>query len=239
MVDYVDVRTASSPTEFSAAQQRNLASPYPVQLQHGWKYDYLDIDVIQAIEGIFESQDPKTAAAIQHLLVSRLSIGDVPIDLVQPRSYLWEPLDQFFADLLSPGERAYYRAPWPRTDFCLIVENPCDIELVLCARIPSNNHPSASEIRLEINRDPIATVALTEGWNRVVVGLDAASVAGGVNRLSIQWPLPICPGDFQLELAINELKQGCQADIHPIFGEIYSLIAKRPKCGCICKCDIF
>lgn len=228
MVDYVDVRTASSPTELSAAQQRNLTSPYPLQLQHGWKYDYLDIDVIQAIEKVSESRDPETAAAIQRLLVSRLSIGSEPIDLIQPRSYLWEPLDQFFADLLRPDERAYYRSPWPRTDFCLIVENPCDLELVLCVRIPSNNRPSASEIRLEINRDPIATVALTEGWNRVTIGLDAASVAAGVNRLSIRWPLPTCLGDIQLELAINQLKQGRQVDIHPVFGEIYSLIAKRP-----------
>ncbi len=227
MVDFVDARTSNSPIEFSAAQQSNLASRYLLQLQHGWNYDYLDIDVIQAIEKVLENRFPKAFDAIRRFLISRRAIGGEPIDLIHPRSYLWDPLEQFFPDLLRHGDRAYYRAPWPRTDFCLIAELPQDIELTLAARVPKGNRAEPNEIKIAVNREPVATVTLSEGWNRITTCIDASSVASGVNRLSIEWPLPRCSGEAQLESAVNQLKQGREADIHPIFGEIYSLVARQ------------
>ena len=48
----------------------------------------------------------------------------------------------------------------------------------------------------------------------------------GINKVSLHWPMPSITGEAALAAAIARLERGLEADVDPIFGGIFALVAQ-------------
>ena len=228
MLDFVAVRTARCPAVLTAAQQRNYASPYRLTFQHGWHYDYLDADVIEAVYAVV---DPSAQAEIRRMLRVHC-LPPEGIDLAYPPFYLREPLEQFYPDVMpfeDLAQRATYRAPWPVSCFCLIDAATHDVELTMTTRLPAlEGVPPRREepVQVTINGETAGHITAGARWSKETLQLDRRVLNEGINHLALHWPLPTTPGEAALEAAIDRLERGLEADLHPVFGEVFALVAR-------------
>jgi hypothetical protein len=220
--DLADARTAPCPAVLTAAQQRNLASPWRLLLQHGWQWDHLDAEVLAAMGTVLGE------AEISRRVVERRALSSGGVDLADPYWH-WEPLERFFPEVMrfeDIAERATLRAPWPETSFCLVADGPqeakLEVDLELTARAPAGN-PGPVEVLL----DGRAAGRLTTGerWTRSRLRLTLPSP--GLHRLTLRWPDLPASEDDPLRPAIERLELGLPADLCPAFGEVWSLVARR------------
>lgn len=232
MLQLVAARAAPCPAVLSAAQQANAASVYPLTLQHGWRWDFLDADLLEAVLEVLAEIEPGLAAEAWRELLARRSIGAQGIDLVEPPFYLAEPLERFYPEVMSfadlPGW-GLLRCPWPRTSFCLVTGGGADLEAEVVLRLPALAGAGERRGRVEVAVNGLQAAALDAGerWSRHRLRLPRAALRRGLNRLSCGWPLPPPVGDAALEAARRRLELGREADLHPVFGEIFSLRVRR------------
>jgi hypothetical protein len=229
LLDLVEARSAPCPAVLTAAQQRNAASPYRLLLQHGWQWDHLDAEVITAIRGILK--DWEMEGEIDRRLLAFRTVPPAGIDLAAPPFFfLWEPLERFYPEVMRLDDLtapAFLRCPWPETSFALLTEGDRDLALELTLRLPPP--PGAAErtgeVRVTVNGQEIGPVPATARWSRSALRISRTALARGLNRLTLFWPdLPPVDGD-PLAAAIERLEAGLSADLHPVFGEVFSLRA--------------
>jgi predicted secreted protein len=217
MLDLLHARCAPGPAVLTAAQQRNLASPYRLLLQHGWRWDHLDADLIEVLLRVLNRPAP-TALLENH------GVRPEGIDLADP-IYLWEPLERFYPevmDLEDLPKRGTLRSPWPETSFCLIVNRPREVRIELIARLADQEQ---GEVEPVVNGTALETLYFNEQWRKSDFTVPAALLHSGLNRLTLRWPLPEIEAE-PFELAIERLELGTAAELHPVFGEVFSLIAR-------------
>jgi hypothetical protein len=93
----------------------------------------------------------------------------------------------------------------------------------------SRREPAAAQrhrtLRLFVNGSPAGTVPLRESWSRPLLRLPRHLLRPGRNRLTLHWPAPATPGGLALAAALARLDEGIAADLHPVFGELYSVVA--------------
>jgi hypothetical protein len=215
MLDLLEARCAPGPAVLTAAQQRNLASPYRLLLQHGWRWDHLDVDLIEVLLRILKRPVPP-------MLVENHGVRAEGIDLANP-FYHWEPLERFYPevmDLEDLPKRGTYRSPWPESSFCLIVGDRRKVELELIARLAD-----AGDVEPVVNGTALQPFYVDSDWTRNVFDAPAPLLHPGLNRLTLRWPSPELKDD-PFEPAIERLELGQDADLHPVFGEVFSLIAR-------------
>lgn len=208
MLDLIEARCAPCPAVLTAAQQRNLASPYRLLLQHGWRWDYLDADLIEAIEAALERRGSPARETITRLLLEHHALGPEGTDLVEP-PWLWEPLARFYPEVMSfedLSERATFRSPWPESSFCLVCGGAEDVEIEPTLRLPGRGR--LRHVRVAVNGEEAGGVDAGERWRRAVLRLPRRLLKPGLNRLTLLWPLDGTSGLF------------------PVFGEIFSLLAR-------------
>lgn len=219
-LDLADARTAPCPAVLTAAQQRNLASPWRLLLQHGWQWDHLDAEVLIAIGAVLGEEE------VSRWIIERRALPPDGVDLADPYWH-WEPLERFFPEVMrfeDIAERATLRAPWPETSFCLVVDGPREVDLELSARAPAGN---AGTVEVLLDGQPAGTLTVGERWTRSRLRLAVPS--SGLHRLTLRWPeLPGSGGGDPLLAVIERLEMGLPADLHPVFGEVWSLVARRP-----------
>ncbi len=217
-LDFLEARIAPCSAVLTAAQQRNLASPYRLLLQHGWQWDHLDAEILSVLVSILGDE------ASQRIL-KRRSIPNEGVDLADPYWH-WEPLERFFPEVMrfeDLAERATLRSPWPETSFCLVVDGPREVDLQLTARVPAGN---TGEVGIFLDGRPAGTFQVGERWTRSRLRLPAGLLSTGLHRLTLRWPVLQASGRGDpLLAAIERLEQGLPADLHPIFGEVWSLTA--------------
>jgi hypothetical protein len=226
MLDLVAARCSPCPAVLTAAQQRNLASPYRLLLQHGWRWDHLDADLILAIRTVLERRGSPVGERIDRLLLGHLAIREEGTELLDP-VYLWEPLERFYPEVMSfedLSRRATHRAPWPETSFCLICDAEREVELEITLRRPAG----AGTVRIAVEENEIGTIETAERWTRTAFRIERRHLRRGLNRLTLRWPLSLPPGEPALQAAAGRLEIGVAADLHPVFGELFSLLA-RPQ----------
>jgi hypothetical protein len=229
MLDLIDARCAPCPAVLTAAQQRNLGSPYRLLLQHGWRWDHLDADLIEALCAVLERRGRPAREPVAALLLRHLAIREEGTDLTQP-PYLWEPLARFYPEAMRFAdlpERATLRCPWPETAFCLICDARYDVELELTARLPSLAGKSRRGwIGVTVNGGTAGGAAAAERWSRARLRVARGGLRRGLNRLTLRWPLPEENGESMVTAAVARLERGIAADLHPVCGEIFSLLAR-------------
>ena len=231
LLDLVEARSAPCPAVLTAAQQRNAASPYRLLLQHGWQWDHLDADVITAIRGILK--DWGMESEIDRRLLAFRAVPAEGIDLAAPPFFfLWEPLERFYPEVMRLDDRtapAYLRCPWPEISFALLTEGDQDLAIDLTLRLPPPPSPETAErtgdVAVTVNGQEIGSVPATARWSRSALRIPVEVLVSGLNRLTLLWPnLPPVDGG-PLAAIIERLETGLAADLHPVFGEVFSLRA--------------
>jgi hypothetical protein len=224
MLDLVAARCAPGPAVLTAAQQRNLASPYRLTLQHGWRWDHLDADLIAAIRAVLERRGSPAGERIDRLLLEHLAVTGEGTELLAP-IHLWEPLERFFPEVMDLEDlprRATLRSPWPETSFCLVCDAAQEVEVEMTLRLPSGG----GAVGIAVNGETVGTVDGGERWTRAAVRIDRRHLYRGLNRLTLHWPLPATRGEAALAAAADRLEIGVAADLHPVFGELFSVVAR-------------
>jgi hypothetical protein len=215
MLDLLEARCAPGPAVLTAAQQRNLASPYRLLLQHGWRWDHLDADLIEVLLRVLKRPAPRT-------LAENHGVRPEGIDLADP-FYHWEPLERFYPEVMDLEDlprRGTYRSIWPESSFCLIVNRRRKVELELIARLPNEG-----EVEPAVNGTALQPLHLDRRWTRNVFTAPASLLRPGLNRLTLHWPSPELKSD-PFEPVIKRLELGLAADLHPVFAEVFSLIVR-------------
>ncbi len=231
LLDLADARTAPLSTVLTAAQQRNLLSPCRLELQHGWVYDFLDADVLAATAGVLARRGDPRSAEIERRLVARLGLPDSATDLARPCLHA-EPLARFYPELIGDRDaarRAHHRAPWPESGFLLVTDGARDVRLELTARLPDLTGPAGEprgEVRVEVNGGALGELALGPRWTKGGLTAPRRLLRSGINRVTLRWPPPPPGGERALEAALRRLEEGLEADLHPVFGEVWSLVAR-------------
>jgi hypothetical protein len=239
MLDLVEARCAPAPAVLTAAQQRNLASPYRLQLQHGWQWEGLDADLIEAIAAVLERRGRGTIREeIQRLLLEHHALREEGTELAVPATYHWDPLERFYPEVMSfedLSRRATYRSPWPESSFCLICDASRDVLLDLTARLPAvggtwGARRGTLTARVGsaggVGSVEIGRTELTSGWQRWEARIGRERLRPGLNSLTLAWPSPPPIGEAARRDAVERLEIGVAADLHPVFGEVFSLIAR-------------
>jgi hypothetical protein len=230
MLDLIAARCAPCPAVLTAAQQRNLGSPYQLLLQHGWRWDHLDADLIESVCAVLERRGRHAREEIDRLLLRHLAIREDGTDLTQP-PYLWEPLERFYPETMRFAdlpERATLRFPWPESSFCLICDALRDVELELTVRLPSAVAGAGrrGRVGVAVNDREAGGFDAAERWARTLLRVDRARLRPGLNRLTLRWPPPDDNGEHALTDTVGRLELGIAADLHPVWGEIFSLLAR-------------
>jgi hypothetical protein len=223
MLDLVAARCAPCPAVLTAAQGRNLASPYRLTLQHGWRWDHLDADLIEAIRAVLERRGHPAGERIDLLLLEHLAIREEGTELLAP-IYLWEPLERFYPEVMDfedLSRRATLRSPWPESSFCLICEGDRDVEIEMAVRLSTSG-----PVRIAVNDRDLGVVDAGERWTRAALRIERRNLRRGLNRLTLRWPPPSMDGEVALQAATDRLESGIAADLHPVFGELFSIVAR-------------
>jgi len=169
------------------------------------------------------------------------------LDLVRDERFLEAPLQRPYPDAMDLRDltgRATLRAVWPDTAFLLPASGERDLTLHLTARLPPIPGPDpshslatdrAGEAAISLwtpSNDPASSSGqktlshahLTTAWTKSTVHLPATLLRPGVHRLTIRWPDLPPIGTEALDSARRRLEIGAEADLHPIFGEVASLV---------------
>lgn len=227
MNELVDARLTALPALLTGAQQRNLESPFRLQFQHGWDYDYLDASILHSIERILKER--KVKGVLQDSVRQLSEAGNHlrhPM-ISHPFFDLEEPLEQLYPDLLrhpTRHERAYYRAAWSRTSLVLLLSSEHRYEIDIMLRLPTL--PGVPErvrqkVQLRLNRRLVDCVWVDNHWQSMKLRLPPQWCHSGLNRFTVVWP-PLPPLETSPVGYLGErLQRGEEVDVHPIFGEIY------------------
>jgi hypothetical protein len=229
MADLVAARAAPCPAVLAAAQERNAASPYRLTLQHGWRWDHLDGELVAALLAVLRAAGEEgAAAAAEGELLARRAVPPQGSELAHPPFYLAQPLERFYPEVMAFAdlpERATLRCPWPETGFDLVVASPGGLEVDLTLRLPAVAGAPGRRGRVAVALDgaPVGEVAAAAGWSRHRLAVPAGALGRGLHRLTLRWPLPPPVGEEALASAVRRLELGREADLHPVFGEVFSL----------------
>ena len=231
MLDLAAARMAPLSSVLTAAQQRILDSPHRLQHQHGWRWDFIDADVLRAFQLVLAEGAPAAAEELGRILRAPRPAGDRRIDLARA-PWLWEPLERFYPDAMEAANqppRATHRSPWPASSFCLRSDGSEDVEIEITARLPPC--PSVRERKgkavVGLDGARIGSFDLGERWRRATLRIASRHLRPGLNRLTIDWPAIQtrgAVGEKALDAAIAHLELGREADLHPVFGEIFSIL---------------
>ncbi len=230
MLDLIEARCAPCPAVLTAAQQRNLASPHRLLLQHGWRWDFLDAELLEALCEVLEETGHPARETLTGLLLRYHGVGGEGRELARA-PYLWEPLERFYPEVMTFTDlprRATLRCPWPETGFCLITDARGDLELDLTLRLPLPPGVAGQrrgEVEVAVGGEPVATLPAGETWRRHRPRLPRRLLRPGLQRLALRWPPLPAIGDDARQAAIERLELGREAELHPVFGEVFSLSA--------------
>ena len=230
MIDFVAARSLPYPAVLTAEQQRIFNSPYLLQHQHGWKYPHLDAEMIRAILAALAEWDPLWAAEALDKLVENATLTTEPISLLNPY-YDAEPLRRFFPEVIPTPDItgwAIYRAAWPESRFCFVVDGTADISLTMSIRLPFQGL-NDSTVELLINGRRVGTVMAGRSWMPYKIEVDGRFLRRGLNELAVKWPFPDVKKEAMWEDVIGRLERGHEANLHPVFGEIERLTVEMKQ----------
>ncbi len=244
MAELAEVRAMPRPAVLAEAARRNLASPYPLRLQHGLRWRGLDGEVLEAAREALRERhgDPLARSAI--VTIERVLSGEplpaAGLDLAAGWRHLAEPLARFYPEAMDLADltgRAMLRCPWPETPFWLPLADAdaaAGLSLRLAARLPPIPGVGAARrgpAAVTVDGREAGRVLMGERWARATFRVPAGELGPGLHRVVVRWPMPPPVGDAALEAARERLARGVEADLHPVFGEVFSFVALPAGAG--------
>lgn len=225
MLDLIDTRTSPCPAPFNRAQVRNQQSDHALGFQQGWRYPYLDSEIIRTLLHVLDERRISEAQS----LIRRRAISAQGTDLVWPPSFLERPVERFYPEVMPFDDlprKALFRAAWPCSYFSFVSNRDTDLIISIIARRP--RAAAAAQIRprainIEVAGRFRSRCLIDETWTRSQLRLPRRTLDDGLNTLRILWPMVETDGQQALATSIERLQSGFTADIHPVFGEIFEL----------------
>ena len=233
-VDLALARAASPHAAvLTSAQSRNLASPHRLLLQHGWRWDHLDADLLQVLLEVLNEHNPEACEPVHQTLLHQHAVERRPRDLARP-PYPWQPLARLYPEAMDTADasrRLTLRSPWPQTSFCLVTQGDHDLLLTPVLRLSSL--PGATErngeARILLNGEALITLDLDTQWSRMVLRLPKRLLHPVLNRITLEWPALPAVGDEAFSEAVHELEMGREGELFPIFGEVAALEVRAAR----------
>lgn len=225
MLEFFATRIQPISAVLTATQQLNFNSAYPLLMQHGLKYNYIDAPLLKVLEQLIDIPPEKIAQ----------EFNNPKIDLIHPLFYLWSPVERLYPEAMQAPAltgHAFFRATWPESCFAILHASGLSLQLEMTLRLPTISGwigKRQNKVKVKIDGRAIATVSVDEKWTKIVLSIEPIPSSSRILKLSLVWPpLPPC-GSEAVEGAIKRLEQGQIADLHPIFGEVFSLqVGLRP-----------
>jgi hypothetical protein len=150
------------------------------------------------------------------------------LDLAHPRfqARFWERTPLAWND---PNERQgspFYRAAWPDSHFDFLCDGTHDLALDVVAR-----SMSAGPTFVEVNEHRVGALALSTRWTRSSTSFGDRALRHGLNRITLRWPQLAVDEERAIDSARRRFGVGADADLFPVFGEVYSLVLRQPSCS--------
>lgn len=226
MLTYVASRGA--PPEsllFSVEQQRLFRSAQGLE-RRIWNVPNLDAEAIEGMRRLLERSGRVRPTETFPRGLTHTGARKGGVDLLNPM-YHWS-INDLRASLgsFTHPRYLYYRALWPTSHFCLVSAEADDVRLELTGRLPGAGLPRAGTLGICLNGARRGAVDLNERWTSHAITLPRAHLRGGINRLTLEWPSPPPVGDTAIEETVRRLEQGIPTDLHPVFGELFRLVAR-------------
>ncbi len=239
MVEYVATRLAPSLAEGLSVTELRLFGPsnrlddgtHPMagegrRLRRAW----LNPAAIEAIcDALERAGDQRRRRQVTALLNDHAARGQ-DVDLV-------EPFHHWAANAGAPGYRSdrtsysapgFYRSFAPVSHFGLVSDGRRPVTLDVTVRLPSAAKPrSNEEVAIEVNRVRVGALRAGSSWTRTTIRVKRGQLEAGINKVSILWPRLRPEGDAAMKAILGRLAHGIPTDLHPVFGEVASLVVRR------------
>lgn len=189
----------------------------------------LDPAGIELIGSVLERSGYSTRQAINKMLVDQHAVG-ADVELVNPY-YHWTTMDHLTdRQRYSLTDTGYgvYQAFWPASHFCFVSDTSRDAQLNVAARVPAIADAStgAMHATVSVNGHHVATLPIGHRWACHALNVAREGLRIGANKLTIHWPRLGPDGDAATRQIGERLGQGVPANLHPVFGELQSLVAR-------------
>jgi len=239
MVQYVATRMAPPMVAGLSLSERRLFGPSNRRddgthqlagegrrLRRAW----LNPAAIDAICGALErAGDLRHRRLVTSALLDRHAICGDDVDLVEP-FYHWtadSSAPGYQSDRTSYSARSLYRAFSPVSHFALVSDGGRPLTLDMTVRLPRIERPRTNEeVAIEVNRVRAGTLRAGSRWTRTTVRVKRGHLKAGINRVSILWPRIRPEGDAAMKAILGRLERGIPTDLHPVFGEVASLLVR-------------
>jgi hypothetical protein len=121
----------------------------------------------------------------------------------------------------TPGEPFWPAGP---------IRQPFDAQVALESPAPPVDREATPRQRtgnllMSINGNRAAMRPLGSTWRRAAVRFPRHLLRRGWNRITLHWPTQLAHADDAQAAALARLDEGIVADLHPVFGELYSVVA--------------
>jgi hypothetical protein len=112
-----------------------------------------------------------------------------------------------------------------------VFRRPIDSQLALESQEPPVDREASAKqhtgsLLVSINGNRAAIQQLGGTWRLTGVRLPRHLLKHGWNRITLHWPRQLAHGDEAQAAALARLDEGIAADLHPVFGELYSVVAR-------------
>lgn len=225
--DYLLARGAPCSPGLTAARRANLASAAALD-PLVWERTDLGGGVMERLCGALARRGRHLEREIVSAWIAQNPISAAGLELAVPRH-----AETYGTGWDNDARRRppLFRTLAPTSTFRFIADGLQDLELDLIARLPAPAGVArAGQVTLSVNGRLLAAFRMAGAWRQRthVIGRDL--LWPGINRIGLEWPLPIAAGDAALAEAAHRLRLGIPADLYPVFGEVFSLRA-TPRVG--------
>jgi len=163
------------------------------------------------------------------MLVERHAVPSAGVNLVNP-FYHWTTIDRRAASSYSPTDNSYglYQAFWPISRFCVVSDASQDLELSLTSRRPAavNQEHQMMSGNVSLNGRHLGEFPIGQRWTCQTLKVARERLRTGTNEFTIHWPDLSGEGSAAITQIQERLEQGVPPNLHPVFGELDSLVAR-------------
>ena len=147
------------------------------------------------------------------------------IDLAHPwySGQFWERTPLAWNDARGRHAAPLYRAPSPDSRFAVAANAHAPLALELVARTQQ-----VTAVEIFVNERALGALVLGADWRRWRGLVPPDTLRRGLNHIRLAWRGPNMEDGAAIAEAERRLAMGIDADLFPVFGEVYSLTARRP-----------
>jgi hypothetical protein len=230
LASYIESRAAPTWAMPLSAATQSMTAGLGDLFAYASLHDNVDGGAVRLLVELLADRAPPLGSSVGaaiRTLVENHGVVSEPRDLAEP-VYRWLSSDA--EDRPGPfgaAEEGFIRARWPACRFCLVCDATRDVDLEITARLPESEAPRRDTVLSVFVNDALAdTASLGTRWTATHVRVPSQELQYGVNRITLRWPALPPDGDRALRRIVQRLESGLPADLHPVFGELFSLSAR-------------